>query len=160
MVMTLYSPFMWAAQYDGGAGISAHLQEDPEAVAKGLRVMTENVLRLVRGCKWAGVDGFYVSTQGAEAFRFKDPNIFEKYIKPSDLAVWDEIGDCNFNILHICDFQGGYDDLSPFLDYPGHVVNCSLNVGGRNMSPRSLPILRTPLHGWTGTQGRHRHRCA
>src|SRR5262245_44719497 len=88
VIMTLYSPFMWAAHL---ADISNHLQKNPEAAKKGLEIMTENVLTLVRACKRVGVDGFYASSQGAEAFRFQDPNIFQKYIKPTDLAVWDEL---------------------------------------------------------------------
>jgi uroporphyrinogen decarboxylase len=138
VVMTLYSPFMWAAQFDRQADIHTHLQENPEAVAKGLAIMTENVLRLVRGCKKAGVDGFYASTQGGEAFRFRDPAIFRKYIKPTDLAVWEEIKACPFNILHICDYEGGYTDLTPFLDYPGQVVNCSLKLGEHKLAPREV----------------------
>ena len=138
VIMTLYSPFMWAAQFDKEADINQHLKENPEAVAKGLATMTENVLRLARGCKWAGVDGFYASTQGGEAFRFADSDIFRNYIKPSDLVVWDEIQDCPFNILHICDYEGGYADLSPFLDYPGQVVNSSLKLGERTLTPKEV----------------------
>jgi uroporphyrinogen decarboxylase len=136
VVLTLYSPFMWAMHYDKQADINAHLLENPEAVAKGLAVMTENVLRLVRGCKRLGVDGFYASTQGGEAFRFADADIFRNYIKPSDLAVWAEIQSCPFNILHICDYEGEYTDLSPFLDYPGAVVNCSLKLGERRLTAK------------------------
>jgi uroporphyrinogen decarboxylase len=131
VIMTLYSPFMWAAHLDGGAHIAKHLKENPDAVMRGLAIMTENVLKLVRGCKRAGIDGFYASSQGGESFRFQDANIFQKYIKPTDLAVWEEIQSCSFNILHICDYEGGYADLTPFLDYPGHVVNCSLNLENR-----------------------------
>ncbi len=85
-------------------------------------------------CRRAGVDGFYASTQGGEAFRFGGASIFERLVKPTDLAVWDEIAACRCNILHICDYEGAYDDLTPFRDYPGHVVNCSLEVGGRRMT--------------------------
>ena len=62
VIMTLYSPFMWAAHLD--ADITNHLQEDPEVVQKGLDIMTENVLTLVRACKRVGIDGFYASSQG------------------------------------------------------------------------------------------------
>ena len=103
--------------------------------------MTENVLTLVRGCKRAGVDGFYASSQGGEAFRFQDPNIFQQYIKPIDLAVWDELSSCTFNILHICDYEGSYDNLTPFLDYPGHVVNSSLKVGDQTLTPKEASQL-------------------
>lgn len=138
VIVTLYSPFMWAAHL---ADITNHLKENPEAAKKGLEIMTENVLTLVRGCKRAGVDGFYASSQGGEAFRFHDTNIFEKYIKPTDLAVWDELSSCSFNILHICDYEGGYDDLAPFLDYPGHVVNSSLKVGEQTLTPEDASHL-------------------
>ena len=138
VIMTLYSPFMWATHLAGVESVAAHLKEKPEAVMKGLAIMTENVLKLVRACKRAGVDGFYASTQGGEAFRFPDTNIFERYIKPTDLAVWAEIKTCPFNILHICDYEGGYADLTPFLDYPGHVVNCNLNLRDKTLTAREV----------------------
>ena len=141
VILTIYSPFMWAAHLAEDGAITNHLQENPEAVKKGLEIMTENVLTLVRGCKRAGVDGFYASSQGGEALRFQDPNIFQKYIKPTDLAVWDELSSCAFNILHICDYEGGYDDLTPFLDYPGHVVNSSLKVGDQTLTPKDASQL-------------------
>ncbi len=138
VVMTLYSPFMLAMQLADSADITQHLRVNPEAVAKGLSTMTENVLTLVRGCLRAGVDGFYASTQGGETTRFGGTDFFRHTIKPSDLAVWDAIQGCVFNILHICDYVAGYDDLTPFLDYPGHVVNCSLKLGDRELSPTQV----------------------
>jgi uroporphyrinogen decarboxylase len=136
VIMTVYSPFMWAGQLVAADELAAHLKENPEAVSKGLAILTENVLTLVRACKRAGVDGFYVSTQGGEAFRFTGTETFQKYIKPTDLAVWAEIEQGPFNILHVCDYNGGYDDLTPFLDYPGQMVNCSLKVCGQTLSPK------------------------
>ncbi|MBL8056182.1 MAG: hypothetical protein JNK29_05755 [Anaerolineales bacterium] len=141
VVLTLYSPFMWARQTAGEARLAQHLREDPEAVAQGLTILTENVRTLVRAGRRLGLDGFYASTQGGEAFRFPGTDLFERYIKPTDLAVWDEIGASRFNILHICDYEGGYADLTPFRDYPGHVVNCSLLVGEQTLTPRAAAEL-------------------
>jgi uroporphyrinogen decarboxylase len=138
VIMTLYSPFMWAVRLGGDVELASHLKENPEAVKKGLQIMTENVLTLVRGCKRVGIDGFYASSQGGETFRFPGTDIFEKYIRPTDLAVWDEIQSCSFNILHICDYKGGYQDLTPFLDYPGQVVNCSLKLGVRTLTAEEV----------------------
>jgi uroporphyrinogen decarboxylase len=135
VLLTLYSPLMWAVRAAGDADMAAHLREDPDAVATGLEIMTQNVINLVRACKRAGVDGFYASSQGGEAFRFPGTDYFAKYIKPTDLAVWEELDSCTFNILHVCDYVGGYDDLTPFLDYPGDVVNVSLEVGGKHLTP-------------------------
>ena len=87
------------------------------------------------------MDGFYVSTQGGETFRFGGTDLFRTYIKPTDLAVWDAIGQTECNILHVCDYQGSYDDLSPFLDYPGHIVNCSLEIGERTLAPVEVATL-------------------
>ena len=154
VILTVYSPFMWAAHYDPDGLIAAHLQENPQAVSQGLAIMTENVRKLVRGSKQAGLDGFYVSTQGGEAFRFPNTDLFQKYIKPTDLAVWAEIQDCPFNILHICDYVGGYSDLTPFLDYPGHVVNCSLKLADRMLSPRELSdLFKRPFMGGMERKG-------
>jgi len=141
VVMTLYSPFMLTMQLAGGVDLVQHLRENPDAVAKGLAHMTENELNLVRGCMRAGVDGFYASTQGGETFRFGSADFFQRYIKPTDLAVWNEIKGCAFNILHVCDYVGGYSDLTPFLDYPGHVVNCSLKLGDRTLLPTEVAQL-------------------
>ena len=137
VIMTLYSPFMWAVRAAGTSDLLVeHLKENPEVVKKGLEILTENVLHLVRACKREGVDGFYASTQGGEAFRLGGTPLFREYIKPADLAVWDELQSCVFNILHVCDIEGGYADYSTYLDYPGQVVNCSLKVGERTLTPR------------------------
>ncbi len=141
VILTLYSPFMWARHLAGDDVLHEHLREHPTQAIKGLEISTENVLTLVRACKAAGVDGFYASTQGGEAFRFGGTDIFEQLVKPTDLTVWDEIASCRFNILHVCDYEGAYDDLASFIDYPGHVVNCSLEIGGTRMSPREASAL-------------------
>ena len=154
IILTVYSPFMWAGQLASADILAEHLKENPDAVKKGLAILTENVVTLVRACKKAGVDGFYVSTQGGEAFRFKGTDIFQKYIKPTDLAVWAEIKNGPFNILHVCDYNGGYDDLTPFLDYPGQVVNCSLKVGDKTLSPKEASqMFRRPFMGGLERKG-------
>ncbi len=154
VIMTIYSPLMWALRLAKAEDMAQHLRENPEAVAKGLEVMTENVRRLVEACKRVGVDGFYVSTQGGESFRFSGSDFFARYVKPADLAVWDAIGDTECNILHVCDYVGSYDDLTPFLDYPGHIVNCSLEVGDRTLTPReAADLFNRPFMGGMQRKG-------
>ncbi len=138
VIMTLYSPFMWAAHMADAGLIDDHLMENPDAVKKGLTIMTENVLLFVRMCKHAGIDGFYASTQGGETFR--DRQVFLKYIMPTDLVIWDEIKSCDFNILHVCDYEGGYDDLTPFINYPGEIVSSGLRLGDRNLTPEEASV--------------------
>lgn len=142
VVQTLYSPFMIAGQMVGQKTLIEHLELDPEPVFKGLEAITESLIEFVRECRKIGLDGFYHSTQGGEAQRFKDPDIFAKWIKPIDLRVMNEIDlEFPFNILHICDYHqeyGNYADLKPFLDYPGAVVNVSTEIDGKSLSPSEI----------------------
>ncbi len=155
VILTLYSPFMCAGHTTSDATITEHLKKDPEKVKAGLEIITESLLRFVKACIRIGVDGFYASTQGGEAHRFKDPTLFETYIKPYDRVLMQEINRaCPFNILHICDYHGGYDDLMPFLDYPGHVVNCSLQVGETTLSPsEAAQLFKRPFMGGLDRHG-------
>jgi uroporphyrinogen decarboxylase len=62
ILMTLYSPFMGAGQCATAPVLLRHLEENPEAVKKGLEILTESQLLFVRACIKEGVDGFYTST--------------------------------------------------------------------------------------------------
>jgi uroporphyrinogen decarboxylase len=139
VVLTLYSPFMLAGQAVGAETVEAHIRENPEATRQGIARIAESLLIFVRECIRLGIDGFYHSTQGGEASRLGTGPLFEECVKPYDLMVMNEIArSCIFNILHVCDYHAGYDDLTPFLDYPGHVVNCSLHVGDRVLTPQEV----------------------
>jgi uroporphyrinogen decarboxylase len=131
VVVTLYSPFMCAMHTVGEQVLVEHMSQNPEAVRQGMQTITDSLLGFVGECVHLGVDGFYASTQGGEAGRLPDRALFETCIRPYDLAIMSEIKRaCPFNILHVCDYQAKYDDLSPFLDYPGQVVNTSLELAG------------------------------
>ena len=148
VIMTLYSPFMWFKFLAEADTINAHFKENPEAMKKGLEIFTDYVLNLVRACRQAGVDGFYTSTQGGEAFRFGGTDIFQDHIKPSDLAFWAEIKDDPISILHVCDYHGAYEDFSPFVDYPGQIVNSSLRTSKGTFSPRQISeLFKRPFMG-------------
>jgi len=142
IILTLYSPFMLAGQAVGAETLEAHIREDPEATRRGIEIIAESLLLFVREAIRLGVDGFYHSTQGGEASRLGNSPLFARCVKPFDLLVMNEINRaCIFNILHICDYHAAYDDLSHFLDYPGHVVNCSLHVGERTLTPQEISAM-------------------
>ena len=135
VLVTLYSPFMCAGHTTSLPMLTAHLEENPDAVRKGLEAITDSLMRFVKECVRLGVDGFYASTQGGEAGRFRDPAVFTRHVKPFDLVLMNEMKrSCPFNILHVCDYNAPYSDLSPFVDYPGHVVNCNPQLTGRSLS--------------------------
>lgn len=138
IIMTLYSPFMCAG-HTSDLQIIKHIKESPAKAKKGIEIITESLMIFVKECIKRGVDGFYHSTQGGESLTFNNSNLFKECIKPYDLILMEEINrSCDFNILHVCDYHGGYDDLTPFLDYPGQIVNCSLELGTGKLSAQEV----------------------
>lgn len=155
VIMTLYSPFMCAGHSVGKTVLSKHLQENPDQTKRGIEIITESLMLFVNGCIEAGIDGFYHSTQGGESNRFEGSSIFDECIKPYDLVLMEAIDrSCEFNILHICDYEGGYADLTPFLDYPGHVVNTSLKLGDQLIHSEDVSkMFRRPFMGGLDRHG-------
>jgi uroporphyrinogen decarboxylase len=155
VIVTLYSPFMCAGQVTSDEIRTEHLKEDPESVKKGMEIITESVLTFAKECISLGADGFLACTQGGEGYRFEDQSIFERYIKPFDMILMEEINaSCNCNILHICDHHGEYDDLTPFVDYPTQAVNCCLNVKGKRRTPSYMyELFNKPFMGGIEKRG-------
>lgn len=139
ILMTLYSPYMSAGQCATAPVLRRHLEDNPELVKRGLEILSESQMIFVRACIEAGVDGFYMSTQGSEARQFSSPSIFSNYIKPFDLVSMKEIQSrCQFNILHVCDYVAPYDNYDAVRDYPGHVVNCNTRLIGKELAPQTI----------------------
>jgi uroporphyrinogen decarboxylase len=155
ILVTLYSPFMCAGHTAGLSELTSHLNEDPEAVKKGLEIITESLMIFVKECIRIGVDGFYASTQGGEATRFKTAKTFSDSVKPHDLVLMKEINrTCPFNILHICDYNGPYADFAPYLDYPGHVVNCNPRLTTGTLSWKEVQqMFKRPVMGGMDRHG-------
>lgn len=139
VIPTVYSPLSFAGHFTGYKHHINHLNEDPEAVKKGLEIITESTLIFVRECIKLGVDGFFQATQGGEANRFEHDQIFYDYIKPFDLVVAEEMAaHCECNILHIHNGGDGYLDYSTFVDYPSDVINCGLQLKDSKITTREL----------------------
>lgn len=159
VIMTLYSTFMCAGHTTSDAFVTHCLNREPDKIREGFERITESLLVFMRECISLGIDGFYTSTQGGEVGRFNDPTVFEKYIKPFDLILMDEANRaCPFNILHVCDYQREYADFSPFLDYPGTIVNCPLTLGDRQLSPKdAAQMFKRPYMGGLERKGAIAH---
>jgi uroporphyrinogen decarboxylase len=139
VVLTLYSPFMFAGHVAGEPTVTAHMKENPQAVRRGMEIITDSLMGFVRECIRLGLDGFYMSTQGGEKGRLDDLDLFNQAVRPYDLALMEEIQrSCIFNILHVCDYRLPYRDLNPFVDYPGHVVNTSLHLADSKITAQQV----------------------
>jgi uroporphyrinogen decarboxylase len=156
IIMTLYSPFMWAGHTSPGeTTLIDHLKQDPEAVKKGLSTIVESQMMFVRACIDIGVDGFYMSTQGSDSAQFGNSQIFEDYIKPADMVAMKEVvSKCPFNILHVCDYYSPYENYNSVLDYPGQVVNCNSRLKDKTLSWSELSgMFKRPLMGGMDRHG-------
>jgi len=155
VIMTLYSPFMCARATTSEETVTEHIKIAPEKVKKGMEIITESLMTFVKGCIELGIDGFYTSTQGGESHRFTDPACFKACIKPYDLTLMEEINaSCIFNIFHVCDFRDEYNDLTPFLDYPGHVINFGKELDSKKISGKEVSrMFRRPFMGGMDRKG-------
>jgi len=139
VVVTLYSAFMFAGQMVGQDLLARQLEEEPQAVAEGFEIIAESMLTFIRGCIARGVDGFYASTQGGEAGRFTDPEIFNRFIQPFEMRIWEEIDStAAFNILHVCDYALPYDSLDRYVEYPGQIVSAPLSLSGGDLTGEDI----------------------
>ena len=139
VIMTLYSPFMCAAKTATPKLLVEHIEQNPEQVKRGMQTITDSLMLFVKECIGLGLDGFYTSTQGGEQGRFSSPELFLECVKPYDLQLMEEINrSCIFNILHVCDYNLPYSDLSPFVGYPGQIVNTNLELTGGKISAQEV----------------------
>ena len=155
VIPTVYSPFQVLRMQIGIPGVIKWAKEAPDQVLRVLRIYTDGLLNYVRDCKALGIDGFFTPTQGGETIYREVPDFFERFIKPFDLEVMRECNDgTHCNILHICDWEGPYDDLSPFTSYPGQIVNAPNVVNGKAFSPTDAErLFKRPVLGGLERKG-------
>lgn len=128
---TVYSPYQVARQSLGDEVIAKAAVERPADLKRVLGYYADALEWFVKSCKEIGVEGFYMTTQGGEMKYYSIPGFFEEQIKPFDLRIMNLCQkDAKLTILHICDWEGTYDDLTRYTDYPGDIVNTPLVLNG------------------------------
>lgn len=153
---TMYSPYQMAKQAVPKEMLLKHVQEDPEAVSRGMENITLSVMNYVRAATRAGVDGFYTCSQGGEANAIADRALFNRMIKNYDMLIQKEVAQLTpFNILHVCDYEGAYAEFgSRFQDYPGQVVNVPLAAEGKALSlSQASDLFKRPVMGGIDRHG-------
>lgn len=131
VIPTLYSPYQIAHHSLGEKRIIAASQEQPQLLKTVLDSYKDALVWLIRQCKDIGIQGFYMCTQGGEMMFNDVPGFFETYVRPYDMAF---MGECTrgtkMNILHICNWEGPYDDLTRYKDYPAQIINTPDDLNG------------------------------
>ncbi len=156
IIQTLYSPYQMAKQAVPWDQLVKHVYEDPEAVSRGMENVTLSILNFVQAGVNAGLDGFYTCAQGGETNRIADINLFNRTIKNFDMLLYKEVNQLvQHNILHICDYDGNYDQFEKrFKDYPGQIVNVPLQADGKDFSlSDAYSIFNRPVMGGMDRHG-------
>ena len=129
---TVYSPYQVAHHSLGEERVKVAAVEQPEWLKTVFDSYRDALVWLIKECKKAGILGFYMCTQGGEMTFNEVPGFFDTFVKPYDMAV---MGECNrdtkMNILHICNWEGPYDDLTRYKDYPAQIINTPTDLNGK-----------------------------
>ncbi|MDR2094634.1 MAG: uroporphyrinogen decarboxylase [Treponema sp.] len=123
----IFSPatfFRFSRAARGGKSLADFIAGDRDAAAHALNVMAGDLAVLSqRLISEAGVDGVYFSAQDLNDPRVTD-EVREKILAPSDFkALEPAISSSQFNILHICGYEGCRNNLSHFTAYPAQIIN-------------------------------------
>ena len=153
---TIYSPYQVARQSLGDDNLAKAAVERPEDLKRLLGYYAVALEWLVNSCKDAGIEGFYLTTQGGEKKYYSIPGWFDNFIKPFDLRVMNLAAEgTKVNILHICDWEGVMDDLTRYVDYPGQIVNTPFNLDGTFFSLNDgLELFGRPVLGGLDRHGK------
>jgi uroporphyrinogen decarboxylase len=156
IIQTLYSPFQMAKQAVPVETLIKHINIDAESVSRGIENITLSIMNFVLAAAKLGVDGFYTCTQGGETNRISDKQLFYRTIKSYDMILYKEVSELvPFNIMHICDYEGTYEDFEiKFRDYPGQVINVPLEADHRPLSlSQASAIFSRPVMGGLDRHG-------
>jgi len=156
IIQTLYSPYQMAKQAVPWNLIVDHVKEDAESVCRGMENITLSIMNFVDTAARAGVDGFYMCSQGGETNRIADLGHFYRVVKNYDMILYKEV--CQhvpFNIMHLCDYDGSYENFATrFQDYPGQVVNVPLSADNKPLVlSKAADIFKRPVMGGLDRHG-------
>jgi uroporphyrinogen decarboxylase len=128
---TVYSPYQVAHHSLGEQRIMAAAVEQPGLLKLVLDSYRDALIWLIEECKKTGIQGFYMCTQGGEMMFDDIPGFFDNFVLPYDMSVMGACTrDTRMNILHICNWEGPYNDLTRYKDYPGQIINTPTDLNG------------------------------
>ncbi len=116
---------------ESGSGLTLAelLKNAPETLAYVLNVIKQDLARLAfRVITEGKADGIYLSARNIQDKAVSREN-YHKYITPSEQGVLNAANAVSdYNILHICGYEGARNDLSVYKDYDVKVINWAVVV--------------------------------
>lgn len=110
------------------------LKINPELVSQILDKIGDTIAELAKKVIIeGGADGIYLSVQNIQNSGFSKEE-YLKYIAPSELKVLNMANSVSqYNILHICGYEGSRNDITIYEDYPAKAINWAVTVEGVNL---------------------------
>lgn len=105
------------------------IKENPEELAYALNVIKKDLSKLVvKLITESKASGIYLSTKNIQDSAVTKEE-YHKYITPSEQGVLNAANAVSdYNILHICGYEGARNDLSFYKDYDVKVINWAVVV--------------------------------
>ncbi len=130
ILQTVFSALSHAKHLAGDDVLLVHLRKFPEAVERGLRIITDSTKQFIQAAIEAGADGIFYAVQHAQAGLLARSE-FEHFGRTSDLEVLDAATDLWCNMLHL----HGNDVYFEFVaDYPAQIINWHDREAGPTLS--------------------------
>ena len=118
-----------------GISFGKLLDENPGIVKDALNKIALDIAKLAKAViSEGGADGIYLSLQNIQDSGITKEQYLE-YVTPSELIVLEAANSVSdYNILHICGYEGATNDLTVYENYPAKVINYASVVEGVPLS--------------------------
>ncbi len=120
VLQTIFNPLAQAKNLAGNERLLVHLRRYPEAVMRGLDIITKTTQKFVQAVVETGIDGIFYAVQHAQATLLSTEE-FDHFSHRSDLAILEQSAGLWCNLLHLHGTNVYFDRIT---SYPGiQIVN-------------------------------------
>jgi uroporphyrinogen decarboxylase len=118
-IQTIFSPLAQAKNLVGSENLLVHLRRNPDALRRGLEVITETTSRFIGAALDTGIDGVFYAVQHAQ-YGLLSEGEYAAFGRPYDIRVLDAARGLWLNVLHLHGVNVMFDLLA---DYPVQIIN-------------------------------------
>ena len=118
-IQTIFSPLAHAKYLVGSESLLVHLRRNPDALHRGLEVITETITRFINAALDTGMAGVFYAVQHAQ-YELLSEQEYAVFGRPYDLRVLEAVQGLWLNLLHLHGSDVMFDLLA---DYPIQIMN-------------------------------------